>query len=120
MLPTFDRATFYEVCGLDLYGADIACQVIDIFIEHTPSPLDALDMAIRAHDGPAAQRILHQLKGGAAGMGGLRLADLCSLLQRYGDAPPVPTVMEGQRIREASADLVAALREERTRLSAHQ
>ena len=120
MLPTFDRRYFYKVCGLDLYGTVATCQVIELFNKHTVLIPSALDRAIEAHDGPAAQRLLHQLKGSAAGMGGMHLADLCGHLQRYGDSPPAPERTESQMIREAYADLVAALCAEHARLSGPQ
>ncbi len=120
LVPIFDRAHFHEVSGLDLYGAATVCQVIELFIKHTVLVPAALDRAIEAHDGLAAQRLLHQLKGSAAGMGGMHLADLCGHLQRYGDSPPAPERTESQMIREAYADLVAALCAEHARLSGPQ
>ena len=117
MLPTFDRRSFYEVCGLDLYGTVATCQVIELFIKHTILIPSALARAIEAHDGPAAQRLLHQLKGSAAGMGGAYLAHLCSLLQRQGDSAPAPDIKYSQLIHKAYTDLVAALRIEHARLS---
>lgn len=117
MLPTFDRVAFHSVSGLDLYGADVVCQVIELFIKHTASIPDDLDAAVEAHDGSTAQRILHRLKGSAAGMGGASLAELCRSLQAQDESTSVPNLNDSQRIREAYSELVAALHDEYAYLS---
>jgi len=119
MVPTFDHVYFHEVCDTTCYGSELACAVIDLFIESSPVLLSALIAAVEAQDADRSRRLLHGIRGSASAMGGIQLTALCHALEQSVDTVPRVEVMNRLRtIRDAHAGLVTALREEYARLSA--
>ena len=118
MVPTFDHVYFHEVCDTTCYGSELACAVIDVFIESSPVLLSALIAAVEAQDADSYRRLLHEIRGSASAIGGIQLTALCHALEQSIDTALHSEVMNQLRmIRDAHADLVTALREEHARSS---
>jgi HPt (histidine-containing phosphotransfer) domain-containing protein len=88
-LPAFDRAFFVRLYKPDQYGTAFACEMIELFITTTSALLATLDTALDAHDLGRAERLLHQVKGSAASIGGAALVQLCSSLEEQSATLPL-------------------------------
>jgi HPt (histidine-containing phosphotransfer) domain-containing protein len=64
---------------------DLACRVAARFVEDTPKQLAALADSLSRADARSARCIAHGIKGSAANVGGLPLADVALRLERLGD-----------------------------------
>ena len=82
MVPTFDHVYFHEVCDTTCYGSELACAVIDVFIESSPVLVSALIAAVEAQDADSYRRLLHGIRGSASAIGGIQLTALCHALEQ--------------------------------------
>jgi PAS domain S-box-containing protein len=62
-------------------GRNLVSEVIDLFLEHSPSQLQKLSDAISAQNFKQLEMAAHRLKGAALNVGAKRVADLCHLLE---------------------------------------
>jgi CheY-like chemotaxis protein len=67
-------------------GPRMACELISIYLQDTPTLLAALQANLVQHDAPSFQRMAHTLKSSSAQMGAKRLAQLCLELEELGEA----------------------------------
>src|SRR5262249_52821653 len=84
----------------DLGGTAALHDVIETFIEQTPSVLTALRDAVARADAPSIRRAAHMIKGTSAILGAHELSEQCAEIERVGqtgciaDAPSRVTAIE--------------------------
>jgi HPt (histidine-containing phosphotransfer) domain-containing protein len=59
-------------------------QLIDVYLEETPSLLKAMDTAVAQTDAGAMQQAAHTLKSSSASLGAMTLSKLCEQLESLG------------------------------------
>jgi CheY-like chemotaxis protein/HPt (histidine-containing phosphotransfer) domain-containing protein len=60
---------------------EVMALVISTFLETTPEEIKNLDVAIKAENFQAAQKIAHTIKGSSANIGAMKLSDIASKLE---------------------------------------
>lgn len=73
---------FQETMGED--GAEMAAELIDIFLEDTPRILVDLEEGWANHDAEMLRKAAHTLKSGSANLGAVQLSKLCNELEDMG------------------------------------
>lgn len=63
---------------------DLVAELIEIFLEHTPSGLAAIREAVATRDSAALNQAGHRLKSGSAQLGARRMSALCAQLEQMG------------------------------------
>jgi len=109
-LPVIDRATVLENLGDDL---ELFHQIIAIFLEDTPSKIDALQQALAAQDIQQLHTLGHTLKGSIANFGAPRATEAARVLEnsaKLGDL--AQATQQVQELVAATEELCAALRQE--------
>jgi HPt (histidine-containing phosphotransfer) domain-containing protein len=107
-----DRAGI-EQLKVDLGGAEILGELVELFGSKTPELLVQLHRGVEAGDTVAVSRIAHQLKGGCLTLAANRMAELCDELQdssRAGSLTGADALV--QSIEVAFEQAYAALRRE--------
>lgn len=105
----FDAERVASLRALDAAGRlDMFMRLATIFVDEAASQVAALGQALSDGDCQRAQRDAHALRGGAATVGAVHLADLCAALEERllaGDAPGAdalaPTRAEYDRVRSS-------------------
>ena len=87
---------------LDELGPDAAAAVVPVFIESAGERLVALDRALEDGDDARVRRIAHGLKGAAASVGAVELAERCEPLHGLG---AIATADDAGRAQELLAEL---------------
>ncbi|HCH62713.1 MAG: hypothetical protein CL927_01000 [Deltaproteobacteria bacterium] len=78
-VPVIDRSLREE---LDMVGGpQLHPRLVGIFMEDVQAMRTELDAALHIEDAPAAKRIAHRVKGGAAAIGARRVAMVASALE---------------------------------------
>jgi PAS domain S-box-containing protein len=81
-LPLFDREAFSEVLGaMPEAEPTLALELIELFLEDTPTVFATLETAIANQDGPVIYAQAHRLKGACANMGLRSLQAYCVQLE---------------------------------------
>jgi len=62
----------------------LAATLVDAFIEDLPEQIHHLEAAVAGGDPAAAGKLAHKLRGGAANMSALSLAELCGIIEEAG------------------------------------
>ncbi|HYC71129.1 MAG TPA: Hpt domain-containing protein [Opitutaceae bacterium] len=83
-------------------GGAFVREVIEIFLQETPSRLTELDRALAAADVPAITHLAHSIKGSCANFGATRLAAVSLAMELAAKRSDVPAA------RAAGPELVAA------------
>ncbi len=114
---TLDAATLDGLRMLSDDGSnDMLFEIIDIFLDDAPARLIDVAAAVQAGDATAAFENAHAVKGSAATLGALRLAELCRQVEamgRAGDVSGAASVMasvqaEYERVKAALHAVKAA------------
>jgi CheY-like chemotaxis protein len=103
--PALDTRRLDELAEMGAAAVPLIQRAVDNFVSGTPGHLEALRTALRTDDAPALRSAAHRLKGSAANLGAVRVADLSLLLEDLadnGELADAPVVL---------ADLAAALTE---------
>ena len=119
MNATLNDASIQHVCRLEQgHGQGVARTIIDIFLQHTPPVIAALEQTIMARDLAGTRILLCRLKGSALILGGLRLAALCDRLDhQLGSNADDNGVRSIAGLWAEYQSLAAALREQQAHLS---
>ncbi len=99
----------------ELGDASLLAELVELFVDETPSRLTALRDAVEGKDAGAVEQTVHTLKGSCSNMGAWRMANLCAKLQelsRSGDLTPAPELLDQL---QAEFDRVRATLEDRTK-----
>jgi two-component system, sensor histidine kinase and response regulator len=78
--PAIDRAVIERLDRLG--GKKLATGMIDIFLEHAPTRIDAAQAALAVDDVEEIRRAAHSLKSSAGNLGATRLQALCETIER--------------------------------------
>jgi HPt (histidine-containing phosphotransfer) domain-containing protein len=103
----------------ELGGGDpgLASELVDLFLDDTPSRLGALREAVAAADAEALVRAGHALRGSASTLGATAMADLCAALERLGRdgtcAGAAPVLVQLEREFDAVRDAFEPVRRPR-------
>jgi HPt (histidine-containing phosphotransfer) domain-containing protein len=97
-------------------GPDILSELIDIFLDDTPTRLGELARAIASGDPEGTMQSAHALKSSCAQLGAMQLSDYCRQLeamgraQEIGSAHPLLTAAQAEfeRARAALLEVKAA------------
>lgn len=81
MSDTFDSGKLLTACGGD---AELAGQVVGVFLSDTPKQLKNLEVALAGADAKTAERVAHSIKGAAATVGGENLRALAFECEQLG------------------------------------
>lgn len=73
-----DMARIEDRLGGD---AELFCELVEIFETEIPREIPQLELAIQQHDGRAAERIAHKIKGAASIFGSARVVDLAQTIE---------------------------------------
>jgi PAS domain S-box-containing protein len=85
--PTIDRAVLANLRKLQQPGEpDVLGQLIDLFLNETPSRLAAVREAVEKGDAPRLAKAAHTLKGSSASLGARQMACVCAELEAKGKA----------------------------------
>lgn len=79
--PTLDRTRLEELAEMGASAAPLIQRAIDNFVSSTEDHLDALETALDAGDSSSLRSAAHRLKGSAANLGALRVAELALSLE---------------------------------------
>jgi len=80
-----DRAALDRVRGLEEEsGGELMRELIELFLEDSPAQMAAVKEAIYQSDFDALKRSAHSLKGSCASLGAMRVALICSELEKRG------------------------------------
>lgn len=98
-------------------GTDLVAELVELFVGDVPPRLDTLAGAIANGDAEALVRAAHSLKGSAATMGAVGMAELCRRMEmqgRAGDVAPAGALLvslreEFERASRALNDWLSAL-----------
>lgn len=95
--------------------ADLAGEVVAVFLEDCPSRLEAIEAAVASGDAAALRAAAHALKGAAGSLGAPRVFDATQLLEQIA----ADGVLEGasaaaRRVDDETRHLVAVLRNRAT------
>jgi two-component system, sensor histidine kinase and response regulator len=116
-LPLIDAGVLRNIAALARPA--LLNSMIELYLQHSPPLLTAIELAAASGQVEALQEALHTFKSSTANLGGLRLATLtkeCEVLAREGGiAKAAPTV---QRIRREYQDFCSALMQERSESAA--
>jgi two-component system sensor histidine kinase/response regulator len=116
-LPLIDAGVLRNIAALARPA--LLNSMIELYLQHSPPLVTAIEMAVASGQLEALQEALHTFKSSTANLGGLRLATLtkeCEVLAREGGiAKAAPTV---QRIRREYQDFCSALMQERSESAA--
>ena len=73
--------------GLRALGdASLLAELVELFVDETPSRLAALRNAVEDEDAGTVEQTAHTLKGSCSNMGAWRMANLCAELQELGSS----------------------------------
>ena len=89
--PVFNEAQLIDSAADD---AELAQQVVALFLSDTPKLLGSLEEALNNGDAKTAERLAHSLKGSAATIGGQALGEtmgICEALGREGKLDELKT-----------------------------
>jgi HPt (histidine-containing phosphotransfer) domain-containing protein len=80
--------------GLRALSPDTAFlrELIEIFLQDTPTRLKELDAALAASDAATVTRAAHSIKGSAGNFGAMRLSELAHRIELLGKAANLPAV----------------------------
>jgi signal transduction histidine kinase/DNA-binding response OmpR family regulator/HPt (histidine-containing phosphotransfer) domain-containing protein len=116
-LPLIDAGVLRNIAALARPA--LLNSMIELYLQHSPPLLAAIERAVAGGQVEALQEALHSFKSSTANLGGTRLATLtkeCEVLAREGGiAKAAPTV---QRIRREYQDFCSALMQERSESAA--
>ena len=79
------------------YGAEILVELIDIFLDDTPTRLNDLQRAVQEVDAHGTEQAAHALKSACAQLGAAHLSSMCRDLEakgRAGDLDGAPLLVE--------------------------
>ncbi len=65
-------------CLHDQHMSNVARQLVDLFVIHTPGLIAMMDEALHVYDLRALRRALVRLRGSSTAVGGTQLAELCA------------------------------------------
>ena len=68
----------------ELGDAELLAELVELFVDDTPSRILALGDALEKDDAEAVERVAHTLKGSCGNMGAWRMAEICENLQEMG------------------------------------
>jgi two-component system sensor histidine kinase/response regulator len=112
-LPLIDAGVLRNIAALARPA--LLDSMIELYFEHSPPLITAIELAAASGQVEALQEALHTFKSSTANLGGLRLATLtkeCEVLVREGGiAKAAPTV---RKIRREYQDFCSALMQERS------
>lgn len=80
-------------------------ELIALYLDDTPSQIDALRHSVESHDSSAVQKGAHRLKGASTNIGALPLSELCWKMEQLGkggnleQAPTLLADIEGEYAR---------------------
>jgi two-component system, sensor histidine kinase and response regulator len=113
LLPLIDPSVLRNIAALARPA--LLDSMIELYMQHSPPIITAIEQAAAKHEVEALQVALHTFKSSTANLGGLRLATLTreceALLREGGVAKAAPSV---QRIRREYQDFCNALMQERS------
>jgi len=105
-LPVLDTAIIAELHGL---GPNFLAQLVPMFVLAVPDRLTAIRAAIEGQDADGLSNAAHALRGSAANLAGVRVADICRRLEeaalagRFDDTPADVVVLEAEIVRMLAA-----------------
>jgi len=103
--PIFDRDGLLERAMDD---ADIAREIVTVFLEDIPNQIRALGAAVDAGDAATAERQAHAIKGAAASVGGEALREVASAMEKAGKAGDLDAMAARMAELEAQLDRLRA------------
>jgi signal transduction histidine kinase/DNA-binding response OmpR family regulator/HPt (histidine-containing phosphotransfer) domain-containing protein len=112
-LPLIDAGVLRNIAALARPA--LLNSMIDLYLQHSPSLIDAIEVAASKVQPDALSQALHTFKSSTANLGGVRLAALtkeCEALVREGAMPQVAPVV--QRLRRDYLEFCTALMRERS------
>jgi two-component system, sensor histidine kinase and response regulator len=117
LLPLIDPAVLRNIAALARPA--LLDSMIDLYIQHSPPLITAIEQAAASGQVEALQVALHTFKSSTANLGGLRLATLtkeCELMAR--EAGIAKAAASVQKIRREYQDFCSALLQERSQSAA--
>ena len=78
-MPVIDKATFQDLKQMS--GADFINELIDAFLEDSPSMINQMQVALATRDVESFRRSAHSLKSNANTFGAIELAGLAKELE---------------------------------------
>jgi HPt (histidine-containing phosphotransfer) domain-containing protein len=81
----------------ELGDAELLAELVELFVDDTPSRILALRDAFEKDDAEAVERVAHTLKGSCSNMGAWRMANLCAEfkeLSHSGDLTLAPELLD--------------------------
>jgi PAS domain S-box-containing protein len=83
--PALDTGRLDELAEMGAAAAPLIQQAIDNFVDSATEHLDAIRDAADSGDAPQLRATAHRLKGSAANLGALRVAELAVVLEKLGE-----------------------------------
>lgn len=113
-----DDALYFDPAPLaDIGDPDTEAYLIELFLDQAATRLPELADAIAAGDGEALRRLADGLKGSAATVGAVHLAELCEALCQVAGICGPDAVAIQERLRQALTETSAAMHEHRLTLT---
>jgi len=84
--------TFHEMMGES--ATEMLHQLIDIYLEDTPTMLETLKIALQENNLVSLQRTAHTLKSSSAALGAIKLSQLCQDLENVSKSQMMTSVYE--------------------------
>ena len=105
--PVLDRAA---IARLDrLGGTDFVRQMVELYLQHGPERMRALEQGVRDGDAAQVERAAHSLKSSAGNFGAVRL-ELAALFLESRSFEGTADAAAAERVREEYAAAEIALR----------
>ena len=114
--PTLDAAALDQIADLDPTGdGQLVIEIIETFVDNARSLIDELDDASTRQDAARVTAASHSLKSSSANVGAVRLANICSSIEKSARAGDVASVAD--RFGTAKAEFEAAIEQLQARKS---
>jgi HPt (histidine-containing phosphotransfer) domain-containing protein len=105
--PILDRAAISRLDRLG--GADFVRQMVELYLQHGPERIRALEKGVRDGDAAQIERAAHSLKSSAGNFGAVRL-ELAALWLESTSCEGTVDAAAAERVREEYAAAEVALR----------
>ncbi|HEV7650833.1 MAG TPA: response regulator [Actinophytocola sp.] len=111
VLDSAVRARIAAIAGTELSDDErsIVCQLIETFIDRTPTAVDDLTHALGDGDVEAAAARAHAMKGSAANIGAVSLAGLSAIVENKLRAGTIPDPRQTQQLMRREVELTLAV-----------
>lgn len=103
--PVLDPIAIAELRAMAGDEPILVSQIIDCYLQESPSLITAMREAISQQNGAALMRAAHSLKSSSQSLGAVRMAEVCLALEQMGRSSNIAS--QEQEIAMTMAQLVA-------------